>query len=153
MIVIGEVRSTQITDTNMRSLILASAVILAHAAGIAIGQSQKSCSELMEGGNPNGFAYRQGSTTVCSTSKVIDPSDAADGAQCHKNSLTFDESVELCEDIGARLCTFDELQNNLALSPQSGLCGLDGGDSYCWNHEVDGSGPACSSGYEFVTYL
>eukprot|EP00041_Stephanoeca_diplocostata_P020474 m.460055 g.460055 ORF g.460055 m.460055 type:complete len:725 (-) comp21588_c0_seq1:236-2410(-) len=137
----------------MVSLLIASVFILAHSAsGITtVGESVKSCSDLMEGGNPHGFAYRQGSTSVCSTSRVVDPADPDDGAQCHKSSLTFDESVELCEEIGARLCTFDELQNNLALSPQSGQCGLDVVDSYCWNHEVAGTGPTCITGEHHVS--
>ena len=71
------------------------------AATTALGQffSSSTCAEL-------GWGFGSGHTAVCAAS-VFD-------GTCHKNTDTYAEAVELCVGQGARLCTADELQANVA---------------------------------------
>eukprot|EP00729_Bicosta_minor_P000218 gene218-28294_t len=89
---------------------------------------ERSCEELMFF---DGLGFRvateYGVTDVCAAAKLPGHFD------CRVTSIEFEDASQLCTSVGARLCTFDEIDANAGRS--LGCDGLNDDKSYCWTSD------------------
>eukprot|EP00729_Bicosta_minor_P000664 gene664-1070_t len=99
--------------------------------------SQTSCESLSSSGLKFQHNNQPGFESICGASKIPDPElgshDEVDGdhkplGRCPA-AVTFAEADSLCKEVGARLCSAEELDNDVATG--SG-CGLDSKSNFCW---------------------
>eukprot|EP00038_Savillea_parva_P007949 m.173501 g.173501 ORF g.173501 m.173501 type:complete len:811 (+) comp13703_c0_seq1:55-2487(+) len=90
--------------------------------------SAATCDELIAANS--GFAYRHGHEEVCSVDMIA--------GQCWRNTLNKTEAESICMAFGARLCSYHELNTNVAAVIDD-PCRLDTQFSYCWTNDQDDS--------------
>jgi hypothetical protein len=103
----------------------------------------KTCEDLMLE-FPRQFSVADGVNDTCAAGQV------KDSFQCQVASIGYDAAFATCNAIGARLCTFDEVDRGATRG--LGCKGLYAEDSYCWTsddtHSADNS---CPEGEAFAT--
>lgn len=103
--------------------------------------SMRSCSDLMNEDNQP-FDYFGGQNQICAATRVPVPGG---NAKCHRANINHEDAKAACEHIGARLCSFDEIQAEMTYGAG---CGLDDNDPQDWCYVSDSG---CGEDKAFVS--
>lgn len=113
------------SDDFARAHVRCCADVAAEAAALT-GTSCKTCGQL-------GWLPKASTPAVCADSEVAGASNGQ--GECVAEAISFRAAEQLCFDIGARLCSFEELDSDVAGATG---CSLD--DKLVWSRSPCGSG-------------